>query len=147
MARLASVWSARTQRMVIRAVTIGLAVYLIAKGVAWAANVDLVAGLVGYADHSIYMSAADRIWAGGPMYPDWELRGPFAPSDQPELYPPLAVLILFLPMSRLPDMLWWAVPISVVAIHIAACRPSALGWLVILACLAAPRTWIAIATG
>jgi hypothetical protein len=134
-------------RLALVGIVAGLAAYQVAKGALWLTQLDAVAALVTYADHAIYMEAADRIRAGGPLYPAYQLAGPYTLSTLPELYPPPTVLGLIVPMSFLPDWLWWALPLGIVAGAVLAYRPRLAGWAVILALLAVPDTWTSIAAG
>lgn len=107
-----------------------------------------VVDLFTEADHAIYMAQAHRIISGGPLYPNWELAGPFVPVQLPELYPPPTVYGLFIPMSVLPDVFWWLIPLGIVAGVIAYYRPSAWGWAAILGLLiGVPSTWVVLAAG
>src|SRR6476659_1563772 len=94
----------RTAEIVQIGLLAGLSIFLIAKAVSWLANIELVGTLISSADHSIYAAAAQRIWAGGPIYPAWELSGPFQADARPELYPPTTIFWLVLPLSLLPAL-------------------------------------------
>lgn len=106
------------------------------------------AALAAYAgrDFELYRDAASRFLAGGPFYPAWQLAGPYGAEALPILYPP-QILALLEPFTVLPAVLWWAIPIGVVAAVVAYWRPSPLVWPVIAACLAWPATSIKIVTG
>jgi hypothetical protein len=138
--------STLTHRVLV-GVVVGLAAYQVAKAILWATQLDLVVDLVTGADHAIYMAAADRIRAGGPLYPAYQLAGPYVLASLPELYPPMTVMGLIVPMSFLPGWLWWALPIGIIAGAVIAYRPSIVGWVAILAFLTVPHTWTSIAAG
>jgi hypothetical protein len=138
--------STMTHRVLV-GVAAGLAAYQVAKGILWATQLDLVVDLVTGADHAIYMAAADRIRAGGPLYPAHQLAGPYVLASLPELYPPMTIIGLIVPMSFLPGWLWWALPLGIIAGAVLAYRPSVVGWVAILAFLTVPHTWTSIAAG
>lgn len=125
----------------------GLLAAQLVKAVSWLADWPRVWDLLTKADHAIYLSAAERIRSGGPVYQGWQLAGPYGIEAAPELYPPTTVFGLIVPMSYLPDVLWWAIPLTIIAGFVITQRPSMWGWVAILACLAFPRSWIAIASG
>lgn len=97
-------------------------------------------------DHSVLMTATQRWLAGGSFYPAYELSGPFIVAGADILYPP-PILPLLTVFSFLPDILWWAVPIAIVAGVLAYWRPSLVGWTLILACIANPFTFATYAWG
>jgi hypothetical protein len=125
----------------------GLLVFLAFRAYVYATHWDQVIALVNSADHRIYMAAAERIRSGGPMYPTWQLAGPFTLSQEPELYPPPTVLLLIVPMSLLPAVLWWLVPVGTIAAVVAYHRPSLAALGGILLCLSFQWTWDGIASG
>jgi len=125
----------------------GLVLYFLAKAVAWAYDAPRVVDLITKADHDIYMRQAERVLSGGPLYQAWQLAGPYASAQLPELYPPPTVYGLFVPLSLLPDPVWWILPIAVIVSTVAYWRPSPWGWVGIMACLAVPHTWTSIAAG
>lgn len=127
------------------AVVFGLALFLVGRAVTW--NWTGALELAAKTDHRIYMAAADRIIAGGPMYPEWQLSGPYTLEQEPELYPPPTLLFLIVPLSVLPDPVWWVMPLSVLAAVTLSWRPSILGWIGILACFVPPWSWDGIAAG
>lgn len=144
----AAATSAVTRRIPVPVViALGLLGYMVAKAVLWLTDFSAVVDLLTKADHAIYMAQADRILSGGPLYNPWQLAGPYTLAQLPELYPPQTVYGLIMPMSLLPDPLWWVVPIGIVAAVVAYWRPSPWGWVAILLCLAVPHTWTSIAAG
>lgn len=135
-------------RVLSRSLIGGLLLYGVLRAISWAQDWTHVVALITQADHAIYMAQAHRVLSGGPLYPAFELAGPFVPSQLPELYPPATVYGLFVPMSVLPDFLWWAIPIGIIAAVVAYWRPSAWGWVGILALfIAVPSTWTVLAVG
>lgn len=92
-------------------------------------------------DHEVYMAAA-RDWLGGQgFYPAHELAGPFEVGQTDILYPPV-ILPLLVAFSVLPDIAWWLVPMAILGAVFVYWRPRPLGWLLILACLANPLTFV-----
>jgi hypothetical protein len=82
-----------------------------------------------------------RQWlAGNGYYPQSELAGPFIVGPVSVLYPP-PMLVLVVPFTFLPDILWWLVPMALLGAVYLYWRPSLLGWTVILACLANEKTF------
>lgn len=124
-----------------------LIAYTLAKGLLWALNWPKVRDLVMLADHAIYMNQAHRILSGGPLYNPWQLAGPYDLSRLPELYPPITVYGLIIPMSLLPDIVWWVVPIGVLVAVIVRWHPRGWAWVLLLSCFLVPRTWTSIAAG
>jgi hypothetical protein len=137
----------RKPRVVLLAIVVGLIVFQLIRAGIWIVHSDEVLLLINWADHHIYMEAAARIRAGGPVYPAWQLAGPYDLDQRPELYPPPTVLLLIVPMSYLPDVVWWLLPLAILVGTVIAYRPSLLACAGILICLSIPFTWGAIAVG
>ena len=136
------------RRVLVRSLIGCLVLYGVVRGVYWLDHWNGVVALAAHADHAIYMVQAHRILAGGPLYPAWELSGPFYPGQGPEVYPPPTVYGLIVPMSLLPDALWWVIPLGFLAAVVLWHRPSDAAWVLILALLIAePDTWVVIAAG
>lgn len=130
----------------------GLLVYMGVKAVAYLFQWDAMMTLLYHSDHELYMLQAQRVLDGGPLYQPFQLAGPYGAyanglETWPELYPPTAVYLLFVPMSLLPAVLWWAIPITIVAVVVWHWRPGLWAWVFILAALAVPRSWSTILTG
>ena len=88
-------------------------------------------------DHITYFGAAQRWLASGSFYPAYQLTGPYLVVGTEILYPP-TILPLLVVFSFLPAVLWWVVPIAILAGVLLYWRPSLAGWTLILACLANP---------
>jgi hypothetical protein len=91
---------------------------------------------LGY-DFSIYRDATVRWVHGGFFYYPEQLAGPYTVLDGHVLYPPVA-LLLFVPFTILPAILWWLVPLSIIAWRLVALRPSIWGWLAVLVLVCRP---------
>jgi hypothetical protein len=105
-------------------------------------------GSVIASDHDFVMAQAARILAGGPVYQTWELTNPIYPQTWADLYPPTTVFLLFIPMSLLPAILWWAIPLGTIGAVVWRYRPSLWGWTAIAAlALLWPHTWAVVQLG
>lgn len=137
-----------SSRLLSRGLIGGILAYGLIRAYLWLQDWPHVVALFTSADHAIYMAQAHRVLAGGPLYPAYELAGPFVAAQLPQLYPPPTVYGLFVPMSLLPDFLWWVIPLTAIAAVVTYHRPSAWGWVAILALLiVVPSTWTVIAAG
>jgi hypothetical protein len=96
-------------------------------------------GLIGV-DLEIYLGYARRFVDTGSMYAANQLTGPYpgqpyvvgpVPADMPCLYPPTTIY-LFAPFLVLPPILWWVVPLGVVAYVLIHLRPATWTWPVIV---------------
>jgi hypothetical protein len=87
----------------------------------------------GATDYEIYMTATRRWLEGGPFYYPEQLVGPYHIEIGHVLYPPVA-LLLFVPFTFLPPVLWWAVPIGITAWVIWRLRPGPLAWPIMALC-------------
>lgn len=125
----------------------GLLGVMLVRALYWMSDWSSVVALITQADHAIYMRQAARILGGGPVYPAWELAGPFGPDQLPEVYPPLTVFGLIVPLSFLPAPVWWAVPLVVVGLVVFHHRPGPWARVAVLAILALPASWETIAAG
>ena len=91
-------------------------------------------------DRTIYREAGLRVLAGGSwFYPEQVTGQPYEVMVGHVMYPPVAMLWL-VPAALLPDLLWWAIPLVVIAWVVLRWRPSAWGWAGIAVCLAYPPT-------
>lgn len=91
-------------------------------------------------DLHYYRFVADRWLSTGLYYTPDQLAGPYVVRTQVDnLYPPHA-LYLFVPFLFLPDLLWWVLPLAIVAYVIVWCRPHTWAWPLILLILAFPKT-------
>lgn len=101
-------------------------------------------------DYTLYMDATRSWLDGGPFYQPWQLEPyviSFVPGDigaTAILYPPYA-LTLFVPFTFLPAVLWWAIPLAIIAY----CLYPLSGWrlVALLVALVSPVTWFTVANG
>ena len=81
-------------------------------------------GAIG-GDLGFYQAVAHRWLDSGVYYTGRQLDGPYQVQTQVDnLYPPHA-LFLFVPFLILPAILWWIVPLALVAYVVSWCRPVA----------------------
>ncbi|HEX7491139.1 MAG TPA: hypothetical protein VF337_05505 [Candidatus Limnocylindrales bacterium] len=131
-------------RFVAKWTAAGLLVFSVIRFVwvfsAWSTTVGL--------EHDLYMSAASRWLATGSFYQPYQLSGPYAihyaaiegQGLSDPLFPPV-VLLLLLPFTVLPPLVWWLVPVGVIIWSLWRLKPSPWGWLgLALVCLW-PATW------
>ncbi len=90
-------------------------------------------------DYRWHVEAAQRLLDTGTPYLPWQLAGPYEIGNGAILYPPTAFL-LFVPFIWLPAVLWWAIPIAVLAYGLAWHRPPLWAWVVITTCLALEKS-------
>jgi hypothetical protein len=100
----------------------------------------------GGVDYQLYMGAATAWLHGGPFFQPYQLAGPYPISAGDILYPPVA-LILFVPFTFLPAVLWWLIPGVGVAWCLYCLRPARWAWPLMAACVAWPTTPLKILTG
>jgi len=110
-------------------------------------------GVVGV-DHGIYQDAALRWLGGGFFYYPAQVNGPYEIVQGHVLYPPFALAWL-VPGAYLPDLLWWGIPLVVIAAVVVHHRPPLWAWPMIGLCVATfwsveiiasgnPGLWIAM---
>lgn len=91
-------------------------------------------------DRYVYHDAALRVLGGGSwFYPEQVTGQPYDVVLGHVMYPP-AALVWFIPAAFLPDFLWWAIPIGIIAAVVIHHRPSPWGWAAMAMCLAYPWT-------
>lgn len=88
-------------------------------------------------DFGLYEQAARRWLDGGSFYLDRQLQGPYEITEGDVLYPPVS-LALFVPFLYLPAVLWWAIPLGIVAWTLVWLRPAPWTWPLIAICLFNP---------
>ena len=131
------------------AILVGLTVLVLGLWVfQWAeafANWDEASRLLAV-DYDLYMDATRRWLAGGPFYEPYQLAGPYTVSPGDILYPPYS-LVLFVPFTFLPAILWWLIPVGITLGVIAYLRPAMIAWPVLALCLWWPDTNVKLLTG
>jgi hypothetical protein len=110
-----------------------------------AANWATLRSQVGV-DYRLYMDTATRWLAGGGYFQPYQLAGPYPISPGDILYPPVA-LLLFVPFTFLPAILWWLIPAAAVAWCVGRLRPGPIVWPMLALCLAWPPTLVKVVTG
>jgi hypothetical protein len=130
-----------------RPVAVGLTVTFTVIGL-----VILWFGMIGAGQHIVgldighYLDGTRRWLDSGSPYLPNEVAGPFEIDPLTFLHPPLA-LYLFLPFLVLPTILWWVIPIGIVAWCVVSWRPAAWTWPVMAALLALTRFHIPLVVG
>jgi hypothetical protein len=90
--------------------------------------------------------AADWL-AGDGFYLPRQLAGPYVIDSGDSLYPP-TMLYLAAPFALgLPMLLWWAVPLGIIAAGLYRLRPPMWAWPILAAILVYPRTWAVLVFG
>jgi hypothetical protein len=90
-------------------------------------------------DYRWHVDAARRLLETGTPYWPWQISGPYEIANGAILYPPTAFL-LFIPFIWLPTVLWWAIPIAISCVAMAAHRPPLWAWAVIGALISFERS-------
>jgi hypothetical protein len=130
-----------------RPVAVGLTFVFVVVGLA-----QFAFGMMGPGQHIVgldighYLEATRRWMETGSPYIPAEVAGPFLIAPDTFLHPPIAVY-LFAPFLVLPLVLWWAIPIGIVAWSILDWRPADWTWPVIAALLALSRFMIPLIVG
>jgi hypothetical protein len=127
----------------------------IRHGILLASAVVLVAGWSGALlgqnlpfgrDLTLYQAQLRGWLAGAPMYPAYELAGPFQIVEGSILYPPVAI-VAFLPTLLMPAILWWLIPAGIVAWAFRDVRLRVRAILPVALCLALPGSALLITAG
>lgn len=115
---------------------------------AWQWVAGVAAGGQPGGDFVMYRDAAARWLAGRPFYQPWQLGGPYDVWARygAVLYPP-PILLLLVPFTVLPGLLWHALPVAIVAGVITWHRPHPSVWPFLAMGLAWPSTMQMIAHG
>jgi hypothetical protein len=102
-------------------------------------------GRIG-ADLTLYLDATRRWLGGGSFYPAHQMAGPYLITDGDILYPP-STIPFFMAFLVLPAILFWVIPMAVVAWVINRYRPAPWTWPVMAACLAYIPTMVKVLHG
>lgn len=105
-------------------------------------------------DYRTFVEAGRRVVEDGTPYLDYQLMGPYvaqpletrAPADVPYLYPPPFAFVN-LALLVLPWMLWWAIPLGLLAFVIAGWHPASWSWPVMAALACWPATASVVIVG
>lgn len=91
-------------------------------------------------DLAFYHDMGLRWLETGTFYTERQLAGPYETTTLVDnLYPPHA-LFLFVPFVYLPALLWWAIPLGLVAFSVWRLRPVPWSWPVLAVVIALPKT-------
>ena len=96
----------------------------------------------GYLDHT-------RRWLdGGSWYLPAQLAGPYVVEDVTgNVYPPTALYLLVPFALGLPMVLWWAIPVGIIAVTYWRHPPAWWAWMLVAAVFVYPRTWTVLVLG
>jgi len=97
-------------------------------------------------DYRLYVDTATRWLKAGTYFQPYQLAGPYGISAGDILYPPVA-LVLFVPFTLLPSILWWLLPAAAVLWCLIRLQPTRTTWPFLAACAAWPTTPLKILTG
>jgi hypothetical protein len=104
---------------------------LVATGVPLAValwELPLIYGLINTSDFEWYREAAQHWLETGQWYLPEQLTGPYVfEANVHVMYPPSA-LYLFVPFVFLPQVIWWAVPLGIMAYALWRWRPAMWSW-------------------
>jgi hypothetical protein len=68
-------------------------------------------------DYAMYMERTRAWLAGDGFYVPHQLAGPYPIAFGDAMYPPVT-LVLFVPFTILPVILWWAIPLAITAVSL-----------------------------
>lgn len=127
-------------------VAAGVVAVLVVAEFIWMA--PLVWGRPGFStDEAFYRAAAQHWLDTGQFYLPNQLEGPYhVVLSRDVLYPPIA-LVLFVPLTLVPPIAWWVVPIAVIVYTTAQLRPAAWTWPLLGLVLLWPRSQGAVLWG
>ena len=135
-----------------RPVSVGLSLAILAVG-AWIAayrwGAFERAGAVGL-DYRSFLIYAQRWVDTGSMYLPFQLSGPYSVNGvghaNVAMYPPNAIY-LFAPFLVLPAVLWWAVPLGILARGFVRWRPAFWAWPILALLVVLPDGYISVIVG
>jgi hypothetical protein len=128
---------------------LGVSTLLLVAAVAvWRVRIGsaIDAGVVAI-DYRSFVEEGKRFLAAGTPYLPYQLGGPYEampvsvrqPADVPFLYPPPFALVCAA-LTVLPALVWWAVPVTLLAYLLARLRPAPWAWPILAAVLVWPNT-------
>jgi hypothetical protein len=97
-------------------------------------------------DRTIYHDRALQWLSGTPWYYPEQVAGPYEVLQGHILYPPTA-LIWLVPGALMPDVVWFLLPIVVIAGVVAYHRPAFWAWPILALCLVHPETLRIVVSG
>ena len=100
-----------------------------------------------FIDYVFYRDLGARFLNDGSYYLPHQLAGPHEVRLMVDVIYPPSALLLFVPASLVPALLWWAVPVGTVAYALYRWRPARWAVVVILALLCWPRAHAAFLFG
>jgi hypothetical protein len=98
------------------------------------------------ADFQLYVDASRGVLAGHGLYPAHQLAGPYDVADGDILYPP-PIVLLMLPFTILPTILFWVIPLGIIAAIVVRYRPAVWSWPLLALGFAYPVTSLKIVHG
>ena len=90
-------------------------------------------------DFHQYLDHTRRFLENGSFYLEHQLHGPYLIQPGDSLYPP-AILYLLVPFLVIPQVLWWVVPLGLMAALVVTSRPKPWAWPLLALVVADPRT-------
>ena len=100
----------------------------------------------GAIDYNLYVDATRRWLASGTFYEPYQLAGPYPITPGAILYPPIT-LVLFVPFTAIPAILWWVIPLATTGWAVIRLRPAFWTWPFLALCLAWPPTLVKLVGG
>jgi hypothetical protein len=133
----------RIRLVLVAATGLILAFAFAVAGLTWSTVAS--ANRVG-ADFQLYVDASRGVLAGQGLYPAHQLAGPYDLADGDILYPPPIVLMM-LPFMILPTILFWVIPLGIIAAVVVRHRPAVWSWPLLALGFAYPVTSLKIVHG
>jgi hypothetical protein len=90
-------------------------------------------------DFHQYLSQARHFLDTGGFYLERQLHGPYVIESGDPLYPP-AILYILIPFLVIPHVLWWIVPLGLIAAVVITTMPKPWAWPLLALIVADPRT-------
>jgi hypothetical protein len=100
---------------------------------------------LGY-DLSLYQRQVQSWLGGAPLYPPYELAGPYVIERGAILYPPITIA-LFAPTLLLPLPLWWLIPAAIIGTVVYRLRPRPWAIVTMACCLVFPTSYTLVLAG
>lgn len=104
-------------------------------------------------DYQTFVAFGERFLTTGSMYLPYQTTGPFnaqplphVPALMPSMYPPTTGYVFAL-LTILPGVLWWAIPIGVIAYGVLRWRPARWSWPILALMACSPVLWSVFIVG